>query len=87
MKMVLNKAFGGFGCYVDNEKAKKFLALYKNEESRNNAKLVEFVETHVEECTDLRVVELSDNTTDWEILNSEGWESVVYVVDGKIHWA
>jgi hypothetical protein len=87
MKMVLNKAFGGFGCYIDNEEVQAVIGKYEDEENRNNAELVECVESHPGECGDLRVVEISDEATDWVITEYDGWESVTYVVDGKIHWA
>lgn len=31
------------------------------------------------------IVEIPDNVTDWEISEYDGWESVVYVLDGKIY--
>lgn len=38
------------------------------------------------EGTRLEVVKIPSNSTDWQIVESDGFESVVYVVDGKIHW-
>jgi nitroreductase len=49
--------------------------------------LVAFVESHPDECGDLEVVEIPDTATDWEIDEYDGWESVVYVVNGKLHHA
>jgi hypothetical protein len=35
----------------------------------------------------LCVVEIPDNTTDWELDDYDGMESIIYVVDGKIYHA
>ena len=35
----------------------------------------------------IEVVEIPDAVTDWQINEYDGSESVIYVVDGKIHWA
>ena len=32
----------------------------------------------------LRIVEIPDEATDWKIDDYDGWESVLYVLDGKI---
>lgn len=37
--------------------------------------------------SNIEVVEIPDNVTDWQINDYDGSESVIYVVDGKIHWA
>lgn len=37
--------------------------------------------------SNIEVVEIPDNVTDWQINEYDGAESVIYVVDGKIHWA
>jgi hypothetical protein len=82
MKIVLNKDYGGFGYGV----AKKYDDIINHCE-RTDAELIEFVETHPDECGDLKVVEISDEATDWEIDEYDGLESVTYVVDGKIYHA
>lgn len=82
MKMVLNKDYGGFGYGVD-EKYDDII----NRCERTDAELIEFVETHPDECGDLAVVEIPDEATDWELDEYDGWESVTYVVDGKIYHA
>lgn len=35
-------------------------------------------------CARLKVVEIPDEATDWEIDEYDGSESIIYVVDGKI---
>lgn len=34
----------------------------------------------------IEVVEIPNNVTDWQINDYDGSESIIYVVDGKIHW-
>lgn len=85
MKIVVNKAFGGFGCGLTSED-RKFV--YRYEDDRTNDKLIAFVESHpTGECGDLRIVEIPDSATDWEVDEYDGFESIIYVVDGKIHRA
>lgn len=82
MKIVLNKDYGGFGYGVD----KKYDDII-NRCERTDAELIEFVEMHPDECGDLEVAEIPDEATDWEIDEYDGWETVTYVVGGKLHHA
>ena len=86
MKLVLNQDYGGFG-YGVAEEFEDFVVGFSDNEDRANPELVAFVESHPNECGDLKVVEIPDTATDWEIDECDGWESVIYVVDGKIHHA
>lgn len=86
MKLVINKDYGGFGYGVADE-YDDFVRGFSDEEQRANPELVAFVESHLDECGDLEVVEIPDTATDWEIDEYDGWESVTYVVDGKLHHA
>ena len=88
MKLVINGCFGGFSlpegfcekygfesCYVDI--------------ARDDERLVQWMEEHPEDegvCTDLQIVEIPDEATDYHIDEYDGFETVVYVVDGKLHW-
>ena len=82
MKIVLNTAFGGFIYGV----AEQYKDLVRELESkRTSPELIDFVETHPDECGDLEVVEIPDKSTDWYIDEYDGFESLIYVVDGKIH--
>lgn len=36
-------------------------------------------------CAKLELVKIPDNATDYTIIEHDGFESVLYVVDGKIH--
>jgi hypothetical protein len=84
VKMVINGDFGGFGYGV----AEEFEDLvYQYQDDRFAPELVKFVEEHPEECGDLVIVGISEGFTDYHIEEYDGAESVLYVLDGKIHWA
>ena len=85
MKIVLNKEFGGFGCNV-TEQYQDWIYKFESETERTAPELIKFVETHPNDCGDLKVIEIPDESTDWDINEYDGLESVVYVVDGKIYW-
>ena len=86
MKLVLNRDYGGFGYGVADE-YEDFVRGFSDEEDRARPEIIAFVESHPDERGDLEVVEIPDTATDWEIAEYDGWESVIYVVDGKIHHA
>lgn len=87
MKIVINNDYGGFGLGV-SEKGKQFIEThYDFGEMRTGKDLVEFVENNPEECGDLIVVEIPDAATDWTIWENDGLEEVIYVLDGKLHYA
>ena len=89
MKLIINGCYGGFGV---NEEIEKKLGLTKmdEEEIRYNSELIALIESGVDasdELAALKVVELPDDCTDYYIDEYDGLESVIYVVDGKLHWA
>lgn len=87
MKIVINKCYGGFGL---SEKAQKILGLAHmyDDIERTDPKLIEVVETLGNEANGryarLRVVNIPDDVTDWEIDEYDGAEKVLFVVNGKI---
>ena len=51
--------------------------------------LIKLIESGVDcdgDFAKLEVVEIPDNTTDYEFDEEDGYESIIYVVDGKIHY-
>ena len=96
MKVVVNKCYGGFGL---SEKARKMLHAeditkvweLEETENRNNPELINAVETLGDEVntrsSELVVVELPETTTDWDIYENDGFETLIYVLNGKIFYA
>ena len=89
MKFVINDCFGGYEISKDLlDKYGEELAVLK----RNNPKLVSAVEEFGEEeasgfFANLRIVEIPNDSTDYYINEYDGAESIIYVKDGKLHWA
>lgn len=83
MKIVVNCAFGGYGYKVDKELKS---LIDKHENDRTNPELIACVENNPNCCGDLDVMEIPDNATDWDIHEYDGLETILYVVDGKIHY-
>lgn len=85
MKLVINNCYGGFR--VERSIANKYgFDCYKVE--RNNKKLIELIESNIDcngMCSELVVVNIPDNATDYMITDYDGYESIIYVIDGKIH--
>ena len=88
MKIVLNRCYGGFHA------PKGFLDTHPNTDDfdirRDDIELVAYCEAHPDELqfrfTSLRVMEITDFATDWDIVEYDGYEDLVYVVDGKLNW-
>ena len=93
MKIVLNKCYGGFGLSdFACEKLDCRPYDYDDPFLRTDEKLIDLIETYGSEkcsrsCATLVIEEIPDETTDWEINEYDGLETVTYVVDGKIHHA
>lgn len=90
MKIVVNRCFGGFRIAKYIEKNYFDKPYYEIE--RTNAKLIYLIETLGSDAVSgpdskLRIVEIPDTATDWEISDFDGKESLTYVVDGKLHHA
>lgn len=94
MKIVINDSFGGFSI---NKTTAKILGLgYREHDygcicdkpSRTDPKFIELVESGMNcggDCAKLKIVDIPDEATDWRIEEYDGAESVLYVIDGKIH--
>ena len=90
MKIVLNKAYGGFNL-PEGFKTLYNITTYDEEWAveRTDERLIHYVELNGGEQRygELVVVEVPDTCTDWELDEYDGFESIIYVVDGKIHHA
>lgn len=89
MKLVLNREYGGFSL------PEEFCTQYNMKEfediDRTDDRLINFVENHGGHvkvfCGELAITEIPDESTDYCINEYDGLESVIYVLNGKIHWA
>jgi hypothetical protein len=87
MTLVLNKDYGGFSIPKGFIKTHpEYNSCYDNIE-RSDPDLIAYVRDNENDCGDLELVEIPDNNTDYSIDEYDGFESVVYVVNGKLHWA
>lgn len=91
MKIVINSCFGGFSL---SDKAKKELGVeLETKVNRADPQLVAIVErdgnraAREGSCTDLCIVEVPDDATDWMIINRDGDEDVIYVQEGRLRYA
>ena len=85
MKYVINDCYGGFSV---KESIAKAYGLDPYAVDRDNSMLIKLIESGVDcngDCAELKVVEIPDNATDCEWDEEDGWESIIYVVDGKIY--
>lgn len=86
MKVVINACFGGFA--VNDKIAKQYFDGNCYRIKRTNATLINLIESGIDcndSCSLLKVVDIPDNATDWRIIEYDGAEYVIYVVDGKMH--
>lgn len=86
MKVVINDCFGGFS--INSKIAKQYFDGEWYEIQRTNTTLINLIESGINcnnTCSDLKVVEIPENATDWRIIEYDGSEYVIYVVDGKMH--
>lgn len=86
MKIVINKCYGGYGL---SDWALKELGIeYSDEINRTQPDLISLIENFPEmvngDFAKLSVVEIPDETTDWEIFDYDGLESITYVINGKL---
>ena len=88
MKLVINPSYGGFDI---NQKWKaKNCGENCKEDCRKCAKLISAIEDRENvngNYSRLAVVDFPDEATYYEILDYDGSESLLYVLDGKIRYA
>ena len=92
MKVVINTWFGGFAVSEQVRVTMGWESEYDgcyDYSVRTDPKLIELVEQLGDKASAsgscLRVVTLPENVTDWRINEYDGAESIIYVLNGKIH--
>lgn len=86
MKVVINDCFGGFS--INSEIAKKYFDGERYGIKRTDPTLISLIESGIDcngSCAELKVVEIPENATDWRMFEYDGAESIIYIVNGKIH--
>lgn len=88
MKFVLNKCYGGFDL---SEEAQEILGQTNYEIKRNDPNLLALIEEKGIEFVqgkyaELKIVEIPESTTDFTLDEYDGWERIIYVVDGKLNF-
>lgn len=92
MKVVINKCFGGYSVSkeVYERMGKEWDGYgYAFEGDRTNPDLIAVIEEIGSErasgtCAELRIIDIPENATDWELDEYDGAEDIICVVDGKI---
>lgn len=91
MKYIINTTYGGFTIPTQvmealNQKDND----WDNADIRTNPHFIHWVEHHSAKLatkgrkSELAVVEIPDNATDWRLEEYDGLESIIAVVDGKL---
>lgn len=85
MKIVINKCWGGFG--VSEEFIEELGLEDRWSIERDDPRLIARIEAGENVSgphSELVVVNIPDEATDWEIDDYDGMESIIYVVNGKL---
>lgn len=85
MKIVLNRAYGGYHLPHPYAEAKDLNFYDDSFEVRTDSELIEYLAAHSHE-TDLEVIEFPDEATDYDILEYDGLETLIYVLDGHLYY-
>ena len=90
-KIAINKCYGNFNLSqtVQRELGISSAYAYSSEKLRTDKKLIEALEKAGEwkggPYSKIVIVEIPDEITDYKIISYDGMETVLYVIDGKIH--
>ena len=84
MKIAVNKAWGGFSLPHAIADMLGIDSWTSNEEDRANPALIEALEESGDLGT-IEIIEIPEEVTDWHIFEYDGYESVWYVLDGKMY--
>ena len=88
MKFVLNKCYGGFNL---SDEAQEILGKAAYEIKRDDPDLLALIEEKgiqflQGKYAELKVVEVPESATDFTFEEYDGWERMIYVVDGKLNF-
>lgn len=86
LKLVINRSYGGFSIPKSVAWELGYYNWYSIENIRGDLRFVNMVEENPDRFKDLMVVEIPW-ASDYKIVDYDGMESVIYVVNGKLHRA
>lgn len=91
MKIVINRCYGGFAIPEQYLEQLNLRSEYSHIE-RTDPRLISLIEEHggtLEKIKHgparLTIVEIPDEATDYEICDYDGFETIICVLDGKLH--
>ena len=87
MKVAVNVTYGAFRLPVEFSIKYDIKDLYSDEYDRYSPELIEFIEQNPDKRGPLRVLTIPEAATDYTIEEYDGAEDIIYVLDGKLHWA
>lgn len=91
MKILINRDYGGFGVKKEFLQAVGLGDIFDADcvQVRTHSQLIEWVEQGInigQTYSDLVVYEIPEEATDYYIEEYDGFEKLMCVLDGKIHW-
>lgn len=84
IKVAINASYGGFGL-DELDFIKQFAS--PDFETRSDPRLIEFIEENANSVEDIILVEMPADATDCMIIEYDGYETLYYVLNGKIYAA
>ena len=89
MKVVLNKCYGGFT--LSEEFCKAYPQFHRYREPQTNQELIKCIEEFgvanaQGEFSEFEIFEMPDETTDYYIDEYDGYNQLIYVVNGKLNF-
>ena len=91
MKIAINVCYGGFG--IPRRIREQLPPDFNNFDRihRTNDKLISLIENEggvvKNNFSEVIITDIPDEATDWMINDHDGVESIIYVLDGKLHRA
>lgn len=90
MKVLVNRCYGGFDFSDFGRSLVGELKTEDDLETRTHPEIIALAEKYGEKMfsdySEVEVAEIPDNATDFDINEYDGYETIIYVVNGKIYY-